>query len=212
MSTNYPPPPPPGGADDRGEHPSYGATDGAQGVPLPPPPDGGYGSAPPPEGAYGQAPVAVARPPAMNNAVRLMQAGGVVALISLIVLLFSKSTIHDAVVKANEKSTGTRLTASQIDTAVNASIAVGVVLGLIGAALWFWMAMVNGKGRSWGRIVATVFFVLSALSTIYGFASAGAPLSKLLGALQFLIGAAAIFFMYRKESSEFYRGSSAPRR
>ncbi len=210
MSTNYPPPPPPsGGGDEQGQQP--GADQG--GFPPPPPlaPSPGYQQAPAP--AYGQAPgysqapaAPVTRPPAMDNAVRLMQAGAVIAVIGLIISLLDRGAIRDAV----EKSDST-LTSSQVDSAVAAATVFGIFFGLVGAGLWLWMAAANGKGKKWARIVATVFFALSALSTIYGFATPGAALTKVISIIQFLIGAGAVYFMYRKESSAFYEAGWAPR-
>lgn len=209
MSTNYPPPPPPpGGSEEPGHEAASGQ--GGYGQAPPPPPAGGYGQAPPP--AYGEAPGPVSRPPAMDNAVRLMQVGGVVAIISVVIGLFSKGTIHDAIVKANENATATKkLTASEIDSLTTVSMVSAVVVGLIAVALWFWMASVNGKGKQWGRIVATVFFVLSVLSLVASLARPESVLTRILGLVQLIVGAAAIYFMYQKDSSEFYRASSAPR-
>lgn len=194
-SGQAPPPPPAPGGDDQAPPPAYGQ--------APPPP--AYGQAPPPE-AYGQAPGAVARPKTMDNAVRLMQAGGVIALIGLVISLLDRSAIREAIEKAQPT-----FTTSQVDAAVTTATVFAVIFGLIGAGLWFWMAAVNGKGRKWGRILATIFFVISVLSAIYAFSTPGAALSKILGIVQFLVGAAAIYFMYRKESTEFYNAASAPR-
>ena len=41
-----------------------------------------------------------------------------------------------------------------------------IVLGLVAAALWLWMARANGHGRSWARILATVLFGLATLEAI----------------------------------------------
>ena len=68
----------------------------------------------------------------------------------------------------------------------------------------------DSSSGTWARIVATVFFGLSVLSLVAGLAQTGTLVSRLLSILSFLVGAVAIFFMYRKESSAFYRAASAP--
>ena len=45
-----------------------------------------------------------------------------------------------------------------------------VVVGLIGIALWIWMAQMNKRGRNWARITSTVFFALDTLGAIGGLA------------------------------------------
>lgn len=212
MSSNFPPPPPPGGAEDPSQQ---------GGSPPPPPPapaygqgsadaPQGYGAPPPIPGGGYSAPVAVQRPPAMDKAVKLMQAGGIWQLVSLLLVFVSKGEIRTAV-EESAAETDPSMTQSKIDAAVNAIVVTGIVFGLLGVALWFWMASVNGKGRSWGRIVATVLFAISLLSTLYSLFTPGAALSKVAAFVGFLIGAGAIYFMYQKESSDYYRAGSAPR-
>jgi hypothetical protein len=146
----------------------------------------------------------------MDRAVMLMRVGAVLSLIGLIVTFTSKAAIRDAVEKASAART-TPMTPAQIDAAVGFATVVGIFTGLVGAALWLWMASANGKGRSWARIVATVFFGISVLGLLGSLVQAGSAIGKLVGMLGFLVGAAAIFFMYQKESTEFYKASGAPR-
>jgi hypothetical protein len=152
----------------------------------------------------------VTRPPAMDKAVLLMKVGAGFSVLGLVISLLSRSAIRDAIEKSSAKQT-TPLTQSQIDTAVTFSVVVAIIVGLIGVGLWLWMASANGKGKSWARIVATVLFGLSVLGFLANLVQAGTLLTKLVGFLGFLVGAAAIFFMYQKESSAFYKAASAPR-
>ena len=181
------------------------------GTPPPPPPG--------PESNYGQMPqmnqggpaqAAAVRPPAMDQAVMLMKVGAGLSLLGLLLTLLSRGTIRDAVEKASQSS-ATPMSQSQIDAAVTAGVAFGIVAGLIGVALWLWMASANGKGKSWARIVATVFFAISVLSFLASLIQAQPMLTRLLAVLQVLLGAYIIFLIYKKESSEFYRAASAPR-
>ena len=236
MSNTYPPPPPPGGQDPQpyGQQdgqtpppppPPYGQQPGGS-VPPPPAPaygeqagyqqPGSYGQQP---GGYGQMPgapmsgaptaAAVARPPAMDNAVKLMRLGGIMSLVSVLLLFFTTGATRDAIEKSIEE-TGKAVDQTTVDAAVAFTIGLGVFSGLIGVALWFWMAAMNGKGRSWARIVATIFFAIQVLTGVYSLLTAGAILSKLVALIMLVIGAGAIWFMYRPESSQFYQSRSRP--
>lgn len=191
------PPPPP---------PAYGNA-GPVGAGLPPAPQ--YGNAMP---SYSPVPTGpITRPKSMDLAVRLMQAGGVLSILSLLSVFLMQGSLKESVAK-QMRDADPSVSQSTIDAAITVGIAIGVVMGLIGAALWFWMAAANGKGRSWARIVATVFFAISLLMTVLSFGSAQSVLSRVLGLLSLAIGAAAIFFMYQKESTAYYNAVSGPRR
>lgn len=192
---------------------------GGEGTDPRKPPPGGYPAAPV-EGGYGgmapmgEAPAApaapVTRPPAMDTAVRLMKAGAVWSLVQILFVFAFSSQIRDAVERSSAKAT-TPLTPDQVDAAVAVSKVTGIAGGLLAAALWFWMSVANGKGRSWARIVATVLGALSVLSFLAGLVQPSSALVKLSALVSVLIGGAALFFMYKRESSEFYVASSRPR-
>lgn len=192
-----------------------------QSPPPPPPADGNAGpfgghmpAAPQYGGMPSYSPVPsgpVTRPKSMDLAVRLMQAGGVLSLLSLVSVFLMQDSLKETVAK-QMRDADASVTQSQIDAAITLGLALGVVMGLIGAGLWFWMAAANGKGRSWARVLATVFFAISLLLTVLSFGSAQSALSRILGLVSLAIGAAAIFFMYQKESTAYYNAVSGPRR
>jgi hypothetical protein len=67
------------------------------------------------------------------------------------------------------------------------------------------MAVKNGQGRSWARVVATVLGALSILFNLFGLAGGGATAASLVFSLVSLALAAAILFLlYRPESTRFY--------
>ena len=151
-------------------------------------------------------PVEPDRPPAPQsvlNAVKLMYAGAAVSAFSLIVSLIIPLA-DVAGTKASLKRAHPSLTASQVDQAFNIGIAVAFVSGVIGTALWLWMARENGQGQSWARILSTVLFGVSRLSL---FATLNAPsvLGVVFAALIWIIGAGAVFLLWRRESTEFFK-------
>jgi hypothetical protein len=181
----------------------------------PPPPEGeGPGQLSGMESMPGyQAPVSgapVAQPASIAMAVKLMYVGAALSLIGVLSTVLMRGTIRDAVQKASDTAT-THLTSSQVDTAVGLAVALGVVSGLIGVALWLWMAAANGKGRKWARILATIFFVLSVLSTLASLVQHPPVLSLIVSLISLVLGAYIIYLLYRPESTQYYAAQSAPR-
>lgn len=193
------PPPPPPAYGNQGAYP--------QGQAPVPPAYGGMNAMP---GSGYTPPAPMARPSAMDTAVKLMQAGGVLSILSLLATFLMMDTLRDEVTK-QMKENDAGVSQSTIDAAVNVGLGVGILFGLLGAGLWFWMASANGKGKSWARIVATVFFVISLLSFLFSFTQTQPLISRVLSVLSILIGAAAMAMMWKKESSAYYNSMSAPK-
>jgi hypothetical protein len=145
------------------------------------------------------------QPPAsVVMAVRFMYAGAVVSALSLVVSLVTIGSLRAALRRAEPS-----FTASQIHTAEVATVGVAVFFGLVGIGLWIWMALANRAGRSWARIVATVFFGLNTLFLLLGLARTAPLGSRLVSILLWLIGLGAIIFLWRKDSSEYFGAARA---
>lgn len=183
-------------------------------APPPPPedqpPGEAYAAGSMPEYSSAQPPAAVSRPASIATAVKLMYVGAGLSLVGVLTTALQQSTIRAAVEKAS-RSSSTPLTTTQIDAAVTVAVAAAVIIGLVGAALWLWMAAANGKGRSWARIVATVFYGLSVLSTLSSLAQHAPALSLTVSLITLVLGGYIIYLLFRPESSRYYAAQSAPR-
>ena len=147
---------------------------------------------------------AVTQPSTIAGAVKLMWAGGVVSVLSLIVSLATLGSQKDQIAD-QLRETDPNVSQTTIDTAFAVGVAFGVVLGAVGAGLWFWMAWKNGQGRSWARIVATALGGLNIVSTLIGFAVGNQQgLVTLLTAVNLVIAVVALFLLWRKESSAYF--------
>ena len=62
-----------------------------------------------------------------------------------------------------------------------------IVGGLIGVALWILMAVFNGRGASWARIVATVLGGISVLSAVSLFVQTVPAFTLVVGILQVVL-------------------------
>lgn len=143
-------------------------------------------------------------PQSILNAVRLMYVGAGLSLLGLLFTLASTDSIRDAV-----EDSDTGLSASEVDAAVNLAIGVGVVVALLGVALWLWMAAKNKQGRSWARTVATILGGLNILFTLFSVLGGNAAgLSLIVNVVTIALAAVILWFLYRPESSEYYASVS----
>ena len=137
------------------------------------------------------------------TAVKLMYAGAAVSFAGLVIGLATAGGLKSAVRKAQPT-----MTAAQVNNSAKFIVAAAVISGLIGAALWLWMASANRHGKPWARILSSVFFAVSTLNTVADFAQAGEPLNRVLTALVWLVGLGAIILLWRPDASVYYRASS----
>ena len=145
-------------------------------------------------------PAQPAAPPAVLNAVKLMYAGAAVSTVSLVVSLVDIGGTKAAIKKARPSLTATQV--SQLNTLI---ITLAVVSGVIGVALWLWMAKANSQGRNWARILSTVLFGLATLDMFGVLREPKTLLGLVFPVLTWLVGASAVFFLWRPESTAFFK-------
>jgi hypothetical protein len=139
-------------------------------------------------------------PPSVQTAVRLMYAGAVISAVTFILGLTTLGNLKHTI-----RTQHPQYTASQVNAAADSSIALVVIVGLIGIGLWVWMAWANKKGKNWARITGTVFFGLYTLDMILGLSvRSGAVASVVVGFVVWLIGLGTVIMLWRRESSEFF--------
>jgi hypothetical protein len=139
-------------------------------------------------------------PSSVRNAVRLMYAGAALSAIVVIVTLVTIGSL-----KANILSHYPHYTATQRHTAEVAAVITSIIGGLIAVGLWLWMAWANLRGRSWARIVATVFFGINTLDLLISFARIHAVGSLIVSVLVWLVGLGAIILLFSKESAAYFK-------
>src|SRR5690606_31262540 len=141
------------------------------GEPTPPPPsppgDGGPWRSDqlPPHPMAAASAADLEQPSTIRTAVRLMWVGAALSLLGALTIFFVTDQIRDEV-RTSEPS----LTSSEVDSAVAVLVTFTVISGLVTVGLWLWMAIANGKGKNWARVVATV---LGALNVLFTLASLG---------------------------------------
>lgn len=148
-----------------------------------------------------------AQPPApksIQNAVKLMYAGAGLSLLGIILSLATIGSLKKAII-----SKFPNYTTTQVHTAETVGVVSVIVVGVIGVALWLWMARANGNGRSYARIVAAVLFGLYTLDMILSFARAQGAVGLIFSLLSWLVGLGATIFLWRSDSSAYFAASKA---
>lgn len=149
--------------------------------------------------AVAVAPVRPDPPRSVVIAIRLMYAGAAVTAIGLVISVIAVATGEKALRASHKHATLAQLHATQ-----NFLITIAIVSGLIEIAAWLFMARANRGGLKWARIVASVLFALSTwsfVSHLFGAITAG---NMIYSAAMWLVGLAAIFFLWQQESSAYF--------
>ena len=139
-------------------------------------------------------------PPSVLNAVKLMYVGAAISTVSLVIALIDIGGTKDAIRKARPS-----LTAAQVNQLNTFIITLAVVSGVLGIALWLWMARANSQGRNWARILSTVLFGLATLDLFGVINQPKTVLGLIFPVLTWLVGAGAVYFLWQRESSEFFK-------
>ncbi len=139
-------------------------------------------------------------PPPVLQAVKLMYAGAAVSTVSLVVSLVDISGTKAAIRKARPS-----LTVAQVNQLNTFIITLAIVSGVIGVALWLWMAKANGQGRNWARILSSVLFGLATLDLFGVFSQPKTLLGLVFPVLTWLIGLGAVILLWRKDSTAFFK-------
>jgi uncharacterized membrane protein len=162
------------------------------------------------------------RPPApasVRNAVRLMYLGAAVSLATVIADLATERITRSAMLSALKagirKSGGVLPTASQFNSGVTDTLALVSVLGLIGVGLWIFVARGSRNGRDWARATASMLFGLDTLAVLIGPPDMGirgpeATVARIFAGIVWLIGLAALAFLWRKDSGAFFKARHSP--
>ena len=141
-----------------------------------------------------------AAPPSVLNAVKLMYVGAAVSTVSLVISLVDISGTKAAIRKARPNLTVTQV--NQLNTFI---IALALIAGVVGVALWLWMSRANSQGKNWARILSTVLFGLATLDLFGVLSQPKTVLGLVFPALTWLIGLGAVILLWRRESSEFFK-------
>ncbi len=140
-------------------------------------------------------------PPSMTTAVSLMYAGAAYSVVYVLAVVLGFTTV------INQRLAG--------DGQVNQAglVVAAIVLAIIEAAVWLWIARACKNKRNWARVTGTVLFGLHTLGTFGVVANSRAGLgpTKVVAVIGWLIASGAVVFLWRRSSSAFF-AATAPGR
>lgn len=141
------------------------------------------------------------QPQSISLAVRLMQVGAVLSVVGILFSFLQRDEIRDQIAEDADPP----MTSDELDTAVAAGLGFAVVIGLIGVAVWLWMAHTNGQGKTWARTTATVLGGLNVLFTLVGVAMGQATaLSLAASVVGLALAVTILILLYRPDANRFY--------
>ena len=156
-----------------------------------------------PGGADPREPAPASAPPSVLRAVKVMYAGVAASLIGIVIDMTTLSATRAAIIKHSPT-----LTTAQVNSAEHVEIGLFIASGLIGAALWLWMAQSCRAGKGWARIVSTVLFAIDTLAVLITNAgTTGGGLTRAYGLVVWVVGLIAIILLWQRASSGYFRSA-----
>lgn len=165
------------------------------------------------------------RPLTLTLAVIGMWLGALLSAAGAAIGVAQPDRLRDAMQKAMDKQaaqqpTPTVDTDKMLDTLIPIILAIVVVSALISIGLWIWMAIANGRGIGWARIVATVFGGIGLASTFSslvqgaasGLASSFTGSNIAVTALELVLTVVLLVLMWLPASSAYYNARGAAKR
>ena len=139
-------------------------------------------------------------PSSLTTAARLMYAGAGLSALGAIVGL---ATVHEVQVIAAQQLAARG--------AVGAAVAILLIHGVIGTALWFWLARETRRGRRRARGWATAIFCIATVSgiSVDAHALSTGP-TQAFGGIEWVIGLCAVILLWNRPSRSYYAAQRPP--
>ena len=142
-------------------------------------------------------------PQSVLRAVKVMYVGLAASLLGIVVDMTTLSSTRGQIIKHSPT-----LTTAQVNSAEHVEIGLFIVGGLIGAALWLWMAQSCRAGKSWARVTSTVLFGIDTLSVlISSTVTPDGGLTRIYGLVIWVIGLIAVILLWQRASSDYFRSA-----
>lgn len=159
---------PPGERPERPERPSRGGSELSTPPPMSPMPSW-------PSGEGDAAVTPTQRPRLIQIAMYLMYVGAALSAVSVVAVFGSRDQLRQNAREALRQQKQP-VTSERVESLANSTMIFIITLGVIMVALWLLMAIMNGKGKNWARIVASVLAVVNIWFNLQGWSIVGLAL------------------------------------
>ncbi len=149
------------------------------------------------------------RPRPLENAVRLMYAGAVLALLGALLTVLTRDALRADATGTVADQVGA--SPGAVDAVFGVALVAGTAFGLLTAGLWVLMAVLNGRGVRWARVLSTVLGAATVLSFAASLGRARPAVSWLLELATAVVAAGVVWLLWRPESSRYYAAATAAR-
>jgi hypothetical protein len=144
-----------------------------------------------------------APPRSILAAVKIMYVGAVLSAVGVVLGVVTIGSLRAAIYRAHPLMGAHRVHSLEVQ-----DVSIIVVVGVLGIALWLWMATANKAGSSRARTIATVIFALNVIAVLIDLIRPVAMASKIAGVVICLAGLAAVVLLWQRDSSQYYDASA----
>jgi hypothetical protein len=138
-------------------------------------------------------------PRSVLTAVKIMYAGAGASVLHAIAYVATQGAGKTAIERRYP-----HMPAGTVSTLTHVTVIAGVVVCLLGAVGFAWIARSCKSGRNWARVTATVLLVLGVLAAVYDLVSPRAAAVTIISFVVCLIGLAAVALLWRGSSSAYF--------
>lgn len=143
------------------------------------------------------------KPQQLKTAVNLMYVGALLAVIGGVVTLIG---VPDMVASLTAQEIAPGRTQAELQVTESALRIFATVIGIftivVGGGLWVWMALANGAGKSWARVVATVLAVIGLILSVMNLF---APLlNMILAAITIVVTVVVLVMLWNPSVSNYF--------
>jgi hypothetical protein len=143
----------------------------------------------------------MSRPPRdVRDAVRLMCAGAVLTVASVVIVLVTLGGVRWAAAYDIE--------ARQWPFVMLTQVGFWLLSAPIGAGLWLWLAWANGRGYSWARSAFLAFFCVLTVVPLFGLGDEALPYTwadVLAATVLWLVALGAVLLIFSETASAYYQ-------
>ncbi|NNM47211.1 hypothetical protein [Knoellia koreensis] len=143
------------------------------------------------------------------EAVRAMQVGAVLSLLEVVRAVLTRGQLR-AAFDAEAHSQNRSLNAHDLDAVVTVGLSVSVVVGMLGALVWWWQSRVTARGSKWGRIASCVLLAAALVGFFGGLIPTAGPFARMSAMLLLAAGVFAVVRLWHRDSSAWISYQSTP--